>query len=193
MSNQATAYDVGIVPAVVEPGRPFWRAVDVRHLTPAENRGKHHVFVDIVDEAGRPVRDPKLRIGWTWDGRQPSEPAPPQPLDKSPSEPAGNVELASTRQVTTVWISDFARPSDAVEGLHTNHAGERGPSGELWNSVGHHSFYVRFQLTLAGGQPTEPPADTAEKRLAALEARQAASEAWQKTVERHLQQMLGEL
>ena len=103
MSNQATAYDVGIVPAVVESGRPYWRAVDVRHLTPAENRGKHHVFVDIVDEAGRPVRDPKLRIGWTWDGRQPSEPAPPQPLDKSPSEPAGNVELASTRQVTTVW------------------------------------------------------------------------------------------
>lgn len=149
--NTAGAYDVTITPAIVDPGQAYWRAVQVRHLTPAENRGRHHVFVDIVDAAGRPVRNELLRIGWTWRGRRPDEPAPPQPLDKPLDEPAGNVDLASTNQVTTVWIADPVRPSDAVEGLHTKWPDELGPGGETWNSMGHHSFYVQFQLTAADG------------------------------------------
>jgi len=51
-------------------------------------------------------------------------------------------------------------PSDRVENLHTKHADEPGPNGEIWNSIGHHSFYVIFQRTRQGATPliVEPPA-----------------------------------
>lgn len=186
-ANQAEAYDVHIVPAVTQPNATYWRAVQVRHLRPTENRGRHNVFVDAVDETGNPARDRRLRIGWTWAGRTESEAAPPQSLDKPPGEPAGNVPLSTPSQVTTVWLADPNRASDAVEGLHTNWPDEPGPGGELWNSVGHHSFYILFQLTPTGGTAPDPeePAD--------LETRLAAVEAWKETVTRFLRDLVGEL
>ncbi len=44
--------------------------------------------------------------------------------------------------------------------MHTNHPDEPGPGGELWNSVGHHSFHVVFQRTRqeSDGGGVKPPA-----------------------------------
>jgi hypothetical protein len=86
--NEAEAYGVRVATAEVEPGAEYWRLVKVRHLTPLENQGKHNAFVDAVDENGLRVRDPNLRIGWTWEGRSPEEQAEPKRLDKPDDEAA---------------------------------------------------------------------------------------------------------
>jgi hypothetical protein len=163
--NDAGTYDVRIEQADVPEGEPYWRVIGVHHLTPEENRGKHYVFLEALDEEGRRVRDPFAWAGWTWEGRRPEERADPVPLDKPANEPANNIVMYFG-QIVTVWLNglvpDAADPSDRVENLHTNHPDEPGPGGELWNSIGHHSFYVVFQRTLqgddgGGGEPPEPP------------------------------------
>ena len=160
--NDAAAYDVRISQAEVPDGESSWRVIGVHHLTPEENRGKQNVFLEALDEEGRRVWDPFAWAGWTWEGRRPDERADPVPLDKPANEPANNIVM-HFGQIVSVWINglapDGADLSDRVQNLHTNHPDEPGPGGELWNSIGHHSFYVVFQRTRQGddGGGIEPP------------------------------------
>ena len=55
------AYAVRLQPAQVTPGAPYWRLIGIHHLTPDENRARHSVYVDVVDEAGARLNDPGLR------------------------------------------------------------------------------------------------------------------------------------
>ncbi|MFN2202508.1 MAG: peptidoglycan DD-metalloendopeptidase family protein [Caldilineaceae bacterium] len=137
-------YGVVFRPAKVAKGDRFWRVAGIHHLEPAENRGGHSVYVDAVDENGQRIEDPNLRIRWGWEGQRADEASPPQKLDKRAPEPAGNVVLFLP-QHTWVEIEGLGLSSDRVANLHTNHADEPAPGGELWNSRGHHSFYVLFQ------------------------------------------------
>ena len=148
--NDADSYGVRVVATPPAAGAVQWKAVGVHHLTPDENRGQHNAFVDILDEDGRPLRDPNLRAGWSWEGRRPDEDAPPQPLDKSLNEAAGNVPLFKGAQLE-VWISDPNTASDRVTRLSTDHPDEPTPDGELFNSIGHHSYYVVFQRVRSTG------------------------------------------
>ena len=124
----------------------FWRCVLVRHLTPEENKGRHGVYVDAVDSLGQRVRNLRLRIGYTWEGRQPTEKAEPVPLDKPDGETGHGVIDIYKGQKLSVWLTGDGLASDVVQGIHSNHPDELGPNGETWNSVGHHSFYVKFQI-----------------------------------------------
>jgi hypothetical protein len=162
--NDAAAYDVRIVQADVPEGETYWQVIGVHHLTPEENRGKQNVFLEALDEDGRRVRDPFAWAGWTWEGRRPEERADPVPLDKPANEPANNIVMYFG-QIVSVWLNGLAPdgtdPSDQVQNLHTNHPDEPGPGGELWNSIGHHSFHVVFQRTRqgdadGGGEPPVP-------------------------------------
>lgn len=148
---------------------PIWRCVHVRHLAPSENKGKHAVFVDVVGEDGKRIKDPALRIAWTWDGRRPDEPAPPKPLDKPDNEPAGNLDMYGGQKLE-VWIEGLGLPSDRVTNLHTDHPDEPAPSGELWNTKGHHSFYIKFQYQ--EGAVVVPPLDPPTVPPTGLEALQ---------------------
>src|SRR5690242_13371936 len=51
--NDAAAYGVRIEPAMILPGAWYWQAASVHHLTPAENNGNHHIYVDVVQELER--------------------------------------------------------------------------------------------------------------------------------------------
>jgi hypothetical protein len=142
VTNDADSYGVRIAADAPPPGAPQWKVVGVHHLTPDENRSRHNAFIDILDEQGQPLRDPS---------RRPDEDAPPQQLDKSLAEPAGNIPLFKGAQFE-VWISDPAAASDRATGISTDHPDEPNPDGELFNTIGHHSFYVVFQrLPGAGG------------------------------------------
>ena len=163
--NDAASYGVRLVEADAPVGETYWRVIGVHHLTPEENRGKHNVYLEALDEAGQRVRDPFAWAGWTWDGRRPEERADPVPLDKPTNEPANNIVMYFG-QIVSVWLNGLAPDgtalSDRVQNLHTNHPDEPGPGGELWNSIGHHSFYVVFQRARreddgGGGEPPEPP------------------------------------
>ncbi len=144
LNEAADKYGVRIVEAEVAPGDTYWRAIGVHHLLPEENMSQHNVFIEAVDEQGNRIRNPLPQVGWTWEGRQPHENAPPVRLDKGANEPAGNV-IMWAGQILSVWM--LGAKSDRVEGLRSTHPDEPLPDGRLLNTYGHHSFYVVFQRT----------------------------------------------
>lgn len=153
MANQAAAYGVTIQPA--PETSPAWRAEIVRHLTPPENRGKRNLFVDVVDEYGHRVFDNRLRIAWLTYADD--KIADLTPLDKSDSPIElgdGNVDLY-TSQTLTAWITGDGLASDRVVGIHTRHPDEPPVNGELLNTYGHHSFYIKFKRS--AGVAVVPP------------------------------------
>lgn len=150
MVNNAEQYGARIVRAEVAPGETYWQVIGVHHLQPDENRSNHHVYFEVLDENGQRITSPTAWIGWTWEGRRPEEPANPVPVDKPAAEPGSNLPVFKG-QTVSVWMNGLARDgadkSDRVENLHTNHADEPMSDGALFNTIGHHSFYVVFQRT----------------------------------------------
>lgn len=148
-------YGVRLQPAAVAVGATYWRIIGVHHLLPEENGSRHHAFVEVLDEQGQRVRNVNLKIGWSWEGR--TEPDLTTPLDKPDNEPAGDVPIEHGMKLS-LWLTGDGNPSDRVANLHYLHPDERTASGEIWNSVGHHSFYIVFQRTTkAQSSPGEPP------------------------------------
>jgi hypothetical protein len=150
----------------------FFRCIGIHHLTPDENAGNHHIYLDVLNEQGQRMR--QTQIEWTWDGRQLDEPAPPVTIDKPDTEPGTNIPL-NWAQTASVSVQD--NPTDTVTNLHTRHPDEGDNGG---NTRGHHSFYVVFQLQSGDGvppptqpPPTEPPTTECEQlliRIAELDA-----------------------
>jgi len=146
LDNQAESYEV----QVVHPSeyRPYFRCSKIEHLTPEQNRGGHQIYVRVVDEYGNRDYDQSLRIGWTWEGKRPNEQAPPVRLDKPDGiteRGHGNLDLYLGQRIKLYIASTVTRvASDAVFNLHSNHPDEVAPNGEIWNSIGHHSFVVTF-------------------------------------------------
>lgn len=130
--NDATAYGVAIVPADVPPGATYWQAVRVHHLTPAENHGNHHIFLDALDEGGNRINGARARI--TWPGGEQTI-----TVDKPLNEPGANFPLWKW-QIAAAQMLDL--PSDQVVNMHTGHPDEPPGTG---NTLFHHSFQVDFQ------------------------------------------------
>lgn len=142
-----------------------YRVALITHLPGNVNQGNHCVYLDVLDGDGRPLSNPPLHIGYTWEGRGNDEAAPPQPLDKGPLDwSAGNVVLYKG-MVASVWLQDGDRMvSDVVSGLRSDISADDPATG---NSLYHHSFYVVFRA--ASVAPVTPPALTMEERMLRLE------------------------
>jgi len=138
--NDAEAYGVAIEEAEVEEGQPYWRVVRVHHLTPEENGGKHHIFLDILDEAGERVYDAQARV--TWEGGEQVI-----TVDKPHNEPGTNFPMWKWQvcAVEALGLPGQTLPSDRVVNLHTGH-----PDEAPGNTLFHHSFAVVFQRTTKG-------------------------------------------
>jgi hypothetical protein len=144
--NDATAYGVRVVPAGVPDGAPYWRTVRVHHLTPDENQGRQHIFLDALDEAGARIFGAQASV--TWPGGQQTI-----TVEKPVGEPGANFPLWKW-QVAAVEM--LGLPSDRVENLHTGHPDE--PPG-LSNTLFHHSFEVVYQQAVAGVVAPPPAPD----------------------------------
>lgn len=148
LDNQADIYGVRVdAPAHVVADR-YFRCTKVYHLSPGENRGGHQIYVRVVDEYGTRDYNPDLRIGWSWEGKRPNEIAKPALLDKSDAlseRGHGNLDIYAGQKIM-LWIESVAggTQSDMVANLHSSHPDEHGPNGEIWNSIGHHSYIVEF-------------------------------------------------
>ncbi len=158
--NDAAAYGVAIQPAAVPPGTWYWQAACVHHLTPEENAGKHHIYMDLFeslqDERGQwslqQVRGGRLKVGWQDHGEQIVT------IEKPAGEPGTNMPLWR-EQVCTVWalgLPGAELPSDAVTGIHTNH-----PVEGTGNSPQRHSFSIVFQKVQAPAAEPVAPEDGA--------------------------------
>lgn len=150
-------------------GQKVWRCVLIHHLTGAENGGNHHVYVDLIDDSGKPLVNPSQMLGWTWVGKRDDEPANDVRFDKAPPEPGANINLGKG-QIASVWIKGGL--SDVVMGLRTDPP----VADEPGNSTFHHSTYVVFQRVMGGLKPPTPQPLTLEERFSALEKRVLALE-----------------
>ena len=142
-SNDAGSYGVSIQPAGVAAGSIYWKAVGIHHLTPDENRSRHNIFVDALNESGQRAKE--MSVGWTREDND--HPPSSKRLDKPDNEPGTDIPIFDG--TFRVWI-DGGEPSDLVTGIHYRHADERNGRDEIFNSFGHHSFYVVFQRTRKG-------------------------------------------
>ena len=135
--NDAAAYGVGIEEAVVPQGTAYWRAVRVHHLDPEENEGRHHIFLDMLDEAGGRVPGGLVRV--RSGGLEHVV-----VLNKLAGEPGANHPTwkGEVCSVSALGLPSETLDSDRVVGIHTNHPDEL--SG---NTRFHHSFLVIFQRT----------------------------------------------
>ncbi|NLI41838.1 MAG: hypothetical protein GX421_11820, partial [Caldisericales bacterium] len=60
--NQAINYGVVVDHPDVEEGKPYWKCILVKHYPPCENQGKHHVYMDAIDEDGNRVNGQTLLV-----------------------------------------------------------------------------------------------------------------------------------
>lgn len=140
--NDALAYGVSVVSATPEPGAWYWQAVRVHHLTPEENGGNHHIYLDLLDpelgdesqpDGGR-VFGARARI--TWDGGDQTI-----VVDKPLNEPGTNFPMWRWQvcAAEALGLPGQELPSDRVTGLHTGH-----PDEATGNTLFHHSFSITF-------------------------------------------------
>jgi len=111
-----------------------WRAIYVRHLEPSENGGNHHIYIDTLDEQGRPM--PQSPV-FSWNGMRPDETPSPLEFKNESGQAMYNIPVYGGQEIT-VWLPG---DSDRVTGLHTSHPIE----GDGGNHPHHHSFYIVFQ------------------------------------------------
>jgi hypothetical protein len=55
---------VTVEDAQVQPGQPYWRLVEVRWEDEQQAGGKHHIYVDVMDENGKRVQNQPVTVFW---------------------------------------------------------------------------------------------------------------------------------
>lgn len=138
--NQAARYGVGIDSMLPQNAERYWRVRRVRHLTPEENAGRHHIFVQahFVEASTEP--EARILIKWE-DGSQELT------IRKKQREPILSFAMF-TWQTCSVTI--MGTSSEVVTGLTANHPDELGEDGSrTGNTLFHHSFLVEFEEVVA--------------------------------------------
>ncbi len=126
-----------------------YRLIGIHKLTPDENRGKHNLYLDVVNIHG--IRD-RQQIDWGWVGQRRTEVVQPVVLDKPLDEPAGNISIGGGQ---VIWAKVLNRNSDMILNVTTGLPDES--PGNTW---GHHSYYTVWvwEEDRPGLPPVEPPA-----------------------------------
>jgi len=179
----------------------LYGATMIHHLTPDENRGKHNIYVDVLDAMGKLVAaHSSWRLAWDWEERQPGEIAPPARFEKPPTEPVANIAIGNKLMRVSIWIEkDGKRVSDILHGFTTNMPDERAGDGSIGNSWGHHSYYVVFaqKRSVPPNGDDKPPVDNGDKlpleRIVALETAVAELQGAMQLIKQLAAQLEGEL
>lgn len=160
------------------PGQPYWQVIRGRWFDVAESGGRHHIYVETLDEAGQPLPNVPFRVAW------PSGNTTALTNGYSGFD-SGNVPLSPSRNEFEVAVAD-GQPSERVSGIGM---GAETPGG--FNAGAHTSTLIVFQRTRFAGEPEPPPVDppdnppTADPILDALyDARSAIDAAIRRYLER---------
>lgn len=111
-------------------------------LTPAENGGNHHIYVDALDEAGKQIYGSQAKV--TWAGGEQT-----LTVDK-PADQAGTNYPVYKWQKCAVEIA--GAPSNRVHGLSSSHPDEPNPDTAR---AAIRSFTTLFWLNFS--EPLPPP------------------------------------
>lgn len=100
---------IEIIPARVQPGQAYWRVIEAEFQTPREGGGRHHIFLEVLDESGERILGKEVEVLWQ-DGS-----ARVTTEDKPAPEYAANFPMYGNLGGYRVRIPDG--PSDVVTGM----------------------------------------------------------------------------
>lgn len=126
------------------PGQLYWQLIRGRYIDEAEARGKHHIYVDTLDESGRRATGVPVRFFW-GSGEY------IRATEAKPGEPhAADFPMFAAGNSYGVQIKDSI-PSDSVFGMGLG-------TIETPRMGNHVSYHFTFQRSRAGTvPPVEPP------------------------------------
>ena len=94
--------------AQVSPGQEYWRLVDAAWWNEEESRGKHHIYVEVLDANGERIVGHPVTVTWS-DGAHTG-----QTEDKAPPDYGFNYQMYAAGHAYNVKVEGL--PSDVLKG-----------------------------------------------------------------------------
>lgn len=123
---------VNVEEANAQPGQPYWRLIEARWANEQESGGKHHIYVEVLDENGNRIVNQPVTVWW-GEGNYTKGTE-----DKAPPDYAYNFQMYAAGNAYEVKVEGL--PSDILHG-----AGMGDLERRMWGI--HTSFYLTFQKT----------------------------------------------
>ncbi len=107
--------------APASPGQPYWRLIEARWADEQESQGRHHIYVEVLDENGSRVANHPVRVSWAEGntiGQTENKPAPEYPFNFQMFA-AGNsysvsIEGLPSDKIVGVGLGDLDKPTWTV-------------------------------------------------------------------------------
>ncbi len=126
---------LGVVlrPASVAPGQTYWRLIEARWANEEEAGGRHHIYVNVLDEAGNQLVGVPIKVLWR-DGAITGVTE-----NKAPGDYSYNFQMYAPGNSYDLAIDD-GTPSDYIAGMGLGDIERR-----AWKI--HVAYYLTFQRT----------------------------------------------
>jgi CRP-like cAMP-binding protein len=123
---------VALQEANVVSGQQYWRLIDARWADEIESGGKHHIYVEVLDESGNRIVGQPVMVTW------PEGALAGTTEDKAAPDYAYNFQMYAAGYSYTVNVEDL--PSDRLSGAGLGSIEQR-------NYGIHTSYYLTYQRT----------------------------------------------
>ncbi|MBI3959416.1 MAG: cyclic nucleotide-binding domain-containing protein [Chloroflexi bacterium] len=100
---------VNVADASVVSGQPYWRLIEAKWESEEEAGGKHHIYIEVVDEGGNRVVGAPLTIFWSGGSES------GQTEDKNPPDYAYNYPMYMAGNSYNAKVEGL--PSDVMQGM----------------------------------------------------------------------------
>jgi len=130
LDSRLPALGVTVEDAPAQPGQQYWRITEVRFADERESEGKHHIYVDVLDENGVRIVGHPVTVFW-GDGNHTG------PIEDKPAPEFGfNYQMYASGYAYSVKAEGL--PSDLLKGAGM---------GDVQNRFKgiHTSYYIVFQ------------------------------------------------
>jgi len=131
LDGRLSLLGVGVEPASVSQGQPYWRLVDARWADEGESEGRHSIYIDVLNADGCRALGQRVVVEWA------SGSANLLVKDVPPPEYAVSFPMYNTLGSYSVRVLGY--PSDRINGLGLG-------TIETPDFKVHTSFYVTFRL-----------------------------------------------
>ena len=119
--------------ASVGGGQPYWRLIDARWANESESGGKHHIYVEVLDESGNRITGQPVTVRWA-EGAMSGVTE-----DKAPPDYAFNFQMYAAGYAYSVQVDGL--PSDVLTGAGLGSINQR--------AFGiHTSYYLTYQKVI---------------------------------------------